>query len=480
MRVDVEPLSLDDIGRLCQLVLAGEVDPVLTSLVHGLSGGLPLFVRELLLGAVAAGDVTKGPTGWAATARIRVPTRVTDLIGARLDALDPASREALELVALAEPMSVGWLDQLSSAPTLEDLERRELIVTRPTPHAQSLVWLGHPLSGDLLREAIPEGRRRRLVQRLVDVVQAEEPSGPADQVRIVRWRLEAVLPVDATALEVAAQHLLRSGDYRGAAELAGLAWKASCTVAAGLLVGRLLAAADQGREAEAVLAEAEAMAEGLDDATVAAIAVVRSDNLQTLGDDPGALAVARAARNGLTTERERQSLVAHTCYLEVSRGRADLASPLLESLLGSEDPATVVSAADVAEVLYTFDGRPQAAVDLAERSYPVHERLWAERVLLHQPQVHHVRRAYALIYLGRLDEAEELACELFTLFLDTGIPVGLPIASLLRGVVALEQGRLATADLWLARAAEYFVRHDRPARRRWALAPLLLVTARAG
>ena len=47
VRVDVG-VYLDDIRRLSQLVLAGEVDPVLTSLVHGLSGGLPLFVHELL------------------------------------------------------------------------------------------------------------------------------------------------------------------------------------------------------------------------------------------------------------------------------------------------------------------------------------------------------------------------------------------------------------------------------------------------
>jgi DNA-binding CsgD family transcriptional regulator len=479
VRIDVEPLSEADTGRLCQVVLVGEVDPVLTSLVHGLSGGLPLFVRELLVGAVAAGDVTRGPTGWTATSPFRVPARVTDLVGARLDALDPASREALELVALAEPIPLGWLDQMGAAGTLEDLERRGLVVTRSTQRAQPLVWLGHPLSGDLLREAIPQGRRRHLVQRLADVVQADAPSAGVDHVRIVRWRLDAGLAVDTAALEVAAQQLLRSGDYRGAAELAGMAWNASRTVVAGQLVGRLLAAADQGREAEAVLSAVEAMEVG-DDAAITALAIIRSDNLQTLGDDSGALDVARAALDRVTAERERRSLLAHVCYLEVSRGHAELALPLLEPLLDSDDPATVVTAANVAELAYTFDARPQAAAELAERSYPVHDQLWAERVLLHEPQVHLVRRGYALIYLGRLDEADEAAAELFRFFLDTGIPVGLPIAALLRGVVALEQGRLATADLWLTRSAEYFVRHDRAARRRWALAPLLLVAARRG
>lgn len=480
VRIDVEPLSADDTERLCRVVLGGDVDPVLASVVHGMAGGLPLFVRELLVGAMAAGDVTRGPTGWAATAPFRVPVRVTDLVGARLDDLGSASREALELVAFAEPIRLDWLSQMGGAETLEDLERRGLVVTRTTARAQPLVWLGHPLSGELLREAIPPARRRRLVQRLVDVVAGDSPADSGDLVRVVRWRLDAGLTVETTELERAAQELLRSGDYRGAAELAGLAWDGSRTVAAGKLVGRLLAAADQGHEAEAVLAAVEAIADGEDDASVAEITVIRSDNLQTLGNDPAALAVARAGLDRIALERARTPLIAHLGYLEVSRGHAELALPLVEPLLHADDPATMVMAANVAALVYAFDGRPQTAAELAERAYEVHEQLWAEHVGSHEPQVHLVRRAYALVYLGRLEDADAQARDLFTFFLDTGIPVGLPIAALLRGVVALERGRLTTADLWLTRAAEYFVRHDRSARRRWALAPLLLVAARRG
>jgi DNA-binding CsgD family transcriptional regulator/tetratricopeptide (TPR) repeat protein len=478
LRLELLPLSADDTTALCQAVLGGDVDPVLASTVHGLSGGLPLFVRELLIGAVAAGDVVSGSTGWTAAGPFRVPPRVTDLVAARLDALGPASRDALEMVALAEPMPLGWLDDVADTDVIDDLERRGFIVTQAEQGSPARAWLAHPLAGELLRDAIPAHRRRRHALRLAGLVGGSPGSSPADVVRVARWRLDAGLPADSDALLIAAQELLRVGDYRGAAELAGEAWASARTVPAGHLLGRLLAAADRGPDAEAILADAAEIATELEDR--AAIAITRSENLLTLGDDEGALALARGAIDDAVAGARRDELVAHLGFLELTRGRADRAIPLLEPLLSSDDPATVVATANAAGMVFAFDGRPQTAVELAERAYAIHKRLWAERILSHEPEVHLVRRVYGLVHLGRLHEAEEATRSLFSTFLDAGIPVGLPIASLLQGMVALEQGRLAAADLWFTRSAEYFVRHDRGARRRWALAPLLLVSARRG
>lgn len=477
LRLELRPLSPEHTTDLCREVLKGEVDPVLASTVHGLSGGLPLFVRELLVGGVASGDVVSGPTGWAAASRFRVPARVTDLVGARLDALDAAARDALEVVALAEPMPVGWLDELVEPDVIDGLERRGLVMTRAEPGAPACAWLSHPLTAELLREAMPASRRRRHALRLTRLTGRVPGSGAVDVVRVARWRLEAGLQADPSELLVAAEGLLRVGDHGGAADLAGEAWAAEQTVAGGRLLGWLLAAADRGAEAEQILAEVAALATADEDR--AAIAMARSDNLLSQGEEVAALRIAQAAVDA-AAGAPRDELIAHLGFLELTRGRAERAMPLVEPLLSSGDPATIVAAANVAALGYAFDGRPQSGVDVAERAHAIHERLWAERIVTHEPQVHLVRRVYGLVYLGRLREADEAAEGLFVLFLESGIPGGLPMASLLRGMVALERGHLATADLWFTRSAEYFVRHDRAPRRRWALAPLLLVAARRG
>jgi hypothetical protein len=116
-RVDPTELSPEQVEVLLQAALGR---PLARRTLHELSaasGGNVLYLRELVLGALAAGNLTEDGEIWhLVDDRLPGTARLTEMIGARLAAADPAGRPVLELLALCEPLPLTYAEAPDTPP----------------------------------------------------------------------------------------------------------------------------------------------------------------------------------------------------------------------------------------------------------------------------------------------------------------------------------------------------------------------------
>src|SRR5690606_23413139 len=115
----VGELGDDDVVAMAEGLLGEPVPPGVGDELVRLTGGNPLFVSSL-----ARAMKESGPTGESidVSSATAAPTLV-DFVSARLAVLDPATRDALAVVALGEPIGLQVLERLTDGQSLVELER---------------------------------------------------------------------------------------------------------------------------------------------------------------------------------------------------------------------------------------------------------------------------------------------------------------------------------------------------------------------
>ena len=190
MGLDLQPLSPVEVAKLLEAALpGGMVTARLARWVAERSAGNPLYCRELVLAALAAGSIGRDGGLWQQAGPPVLSTRLTELLHERLGVLADAEREALELVVLAEPVELDLLERLAGPRLLATLEQRRLIAVDGT--APLRVRLGHPLYGDVIRQDLGEVRRRQLGQVLADALEERGDADPRSLLRVAIWRLDS-------------------------------------------------------------------------------------------------------------------------------------------------------------------------------------------------------------------------------------------------------------------------------------------------
>ncbi len=206
--VPVEPLTLPDVEELCTALLGGPVGAGLVHTVEYLTRGNPLFVRLFVRDGVARGFITETAGVWqAARALPPLGAHLADLVQAALAPLDPAQREAMELLAVGGPLPGEQARQLIRHTVLRRLLGGAWIRTAD----DGALTVEHPLHAEALRASIPTARRVMLQRRVLATVSA--PPRDLDEVhhRAV-LALEAGAPLDDDILLAAAISANRSSD----------------------------------------------------------------------------------------------------------------------------------------------------------------------------------------------------------------------------------------------------------------------------
>jgi hypothetical protein len=213
-RIDLSPLDATACDQLVTAVLGGAVDGGSLQALWRASEGNPLVLRELLIGAREADRLESVGGVWRLRGAPAPSARLLELIQARLGGLDSTHRQALELIALGEPVPVAVLEACVGLTPLAALEESGLIRVTETRHRAD-VTLVHPLHGEVLRDAMPPLRGRMLRRQLADTTEATGARRREDLMRIAMWRIESGSPGDPAMLTSAAREALSSTQAEG-------------------------------------------------------------------------------------------------------------------------------------------------------------------------------------------------------------------------------------------------------------------------
>ena len=274
-QLPLEPLGDEAVHALASSVAGAPLAPVAVARLQRLAAGNPLFVEELTRDACARGMLREDRDGLLRFTRAPEPsTELVSLVRARFDRLDDLARDALELIALAQPVSLTVTARWAPMPLLEELVRAGL-VTVDRLATPAMVAMAHPLLTEVLLGTLTEHRHREHGRRLVEFLRGEETSDP---VAVARWHLDSGADREADLLLEGARAALRRFDAGQAAMLARAAEVAGGGPEATLVLGEALAAGTPtAEEAEDVLATLEA--EARDEDLLVRAATARARNL---------------------------------------------------------------------------------------------------------------------------------------------------------------------------------------------------------
>jgi len=453
-RIEVSPLTVADVAMLAADVLGGPVDGTTVHTLRTTSEGNVLFLRELILSAVASGSLTDVRGMWRLQGSLSASPRLTELVRMRLGTLDEAERHALEVVSVGEPVTFATIDALTDRSCIERLEARALVDIEADGNAGQ-VRMAHPLYGEVLRAELPSGRYQRICRLLADAVEGADVRelSAEDALRVGVWRLESGDTEHEHLLMTAARQAAFAFDFPLARRLAAAAWEAGAGIEAGHLLGNMLDTLGEHDDAEEVLRAVESDARN--DEERVQISEARVGNLfrglgRTKEAEEVTLAAERAVRDpDLRAELTAQRAV-HAVFAADMTEALALSEPLLDE---TRHPGrVVVKAALAAGTALALAGRTADAIRVADRAFELRIEL-GNQVQMAGPGVYLVARALALTEAGRLEEAKATAEAGYDGAVESQVLEGQGWFTVMLGRTCLLQGRVETAVRWLREAA---------------------------
>ncbi len=200
--VQLEPLEPADAHRLIGGLLDTTTDPGqrLAERLIEKAGGNPLFAEELVASLVDEGHLEPGETGLVARDapdRIHLPDTLSALLGARIDRLAAAPRQALEGGAVeGEVFHRGAAMALADTPSSMALALRELTAKRWVNPARSdfvdeaAFRFRHLLVRDAAYGSIPKRRRAALHRLFAEWLAARVGARETEFEEILGYHLE--------------------------------------------------------------------------------------------------------------------------------------------------------------------------------------------------------------------------------------------------------------------------------------------------
>jgi len=259
--LDLPGLEEPETARLATLVAEAAVEADASRRIHMRTAGNPLFVGETVRAFLEAGTMERrgGRVSMADDAATAVPVTLRAVLGARIDALEPDARAALEVAAVVgvwfRPDLVDELLALDGSAVGEATWARlaaSALVVSGDPEGDG--WrFAHDLIHDAAYAGMLASRRRQLHERVADHLESRPGSAAPGHIgmhRAAAGDVERALPLLREAAG-SAMALGAAGEaarlWRRAAELGGPYDSAG--------------AAEDDRQAELALAAARALRE---------------------------------------------------------------------------------------------------------------------------------------------------------------------------------------------------------------------------
>lgn len=474
-RMAVEPLGEAAVVALVAAALDGPLDGSTGRALAETSTGNVLFLRELVEGSLASGSLEQRAGLWRLTGPLVATSLLDDLVAARVAPLAGPTREALELVALAEPIAVDLLGRVGRLEAVEELEREGLVQVRADGNRLA-ASLAHPLYGELVRSRMPAITRLRLSRLLADAVDALGAHlGVGDELRAAVWRLDSGQPGDPARTLAAARLAFDAGDTELCGRLAVASFAAGGGTEAAVLGSWCL---DESGEAEAGGELLERAAEATDDEREVAFLQVRRAEQRWWHerDQPAAWRhLEGIAQRGQLAAR---FAAAQSAVFQALMGRPDEAIAV-EGLVGDPDPWVDANAALACELAHMQGGRPEQGAALCAEAF-VRASSAPDGSTNGDPGVHVAIRTFNLVAGGQLAEADDLARLVYDVALARPGRQARAWGAMLRAEVATARGQLVDAQRWYIEAEVGWADGDLPGPARWCAIGAALATAYQG
>ncbi|MCU1548164.1 MAG: hypothetical protein JWO29_1115 [Arthrobacter sp.] len=193
-RHDLRPLTLAQTTEMLERELGSQVLPSVAEILWELSGGNPLLLSGLLDDARKDGTLLQSNGVWLFTRPLNSHgDRLTDVVRRQLLRRSPEERLALNLVALAEPVSRQLVETVVGEEVVEALIEHELIRVTASPRPELRLW--HAVYGDTLRNLISPARSLQLRHSLLRLMD-REPTSAEGLLRQVSWSMECGAEVE--------------------------------------------------------------------------------------------------------------------------------------------------------------------------------------------------------------------------------------------------------------------------------------------
>jgi ATP/maltotriose-dependent transcriptional regulator MalT len=440
-RLELQPLSETETAQLLEAALGGPVESATARRLWSITGGNPLYLRQLVDGEREADRIGRTAGVWRWVGEPRLSLGLSELVSERIGALSDAEREVVDVLAFGEPLGVALLRRLTDPAAVEQAEARG-VVQVSSDGRRWQARLAHPLYGEVQRARCGRVRARRLRGRIAAAIADTGARREEDVLRRAVLAVDSDLSPDPEALTAAAHRAAALVDLRLAERLARAAVAAGAGFEAGLVAAYTVTWLGRGEEAERMLAALTASVRTDEQRT--RVVVPRAANMfWALGRVEEADEVLLAADAVIVDRAARTELEAVRCAIFVQLGRTTEAATAAERVLASPHATdrAVTWAALAGCVAMGLAGRCDGLGRVATRGWQSGARSFETSYLrfgLCDAEITALRLA------GRLDDADARAAALVVRGQDDAPPAG-PLRRLMQAAVALDRGRLAAA-----------------------------------
>jgi ATP/maltotriose-dependent transcriptional regulator MalT len=475
-RLDVQPLSRSEVDELVSRLLGGDVEQRTLERLWRFTEGNVLFLRELVLDALASGDLCIEEVVWRWRGAPGAGPRLREVIAARLGHLEGRVKELVHVLAIAEVLGLASLEAWVGRDAVAEAEAGGLIRVERDGRRRP-VRLAHPLYGEVVRSRLPEVVHLEITRRLAHELAAHGARRRGDVLRLGAWYLETGDTSRPDVLTAAADRA-RPLDNPLSVRLGRAAFEAGGGFAAGLVLGWAL---NDGRDAPRAEAVARRLlAEAVSDAERLKAAQLLGDTLLFLGGRPDeAERVLIETQSALVDAARRAELQAQLSLLFLNTARTHEAVALGEEVLDQAEapPIARLMAATACVPASMVAGRTTAAFEGLARCdaiaranfdrYPVASDFLALRSLAFQ-------------ITGRVREAKAVAIEHVELARATANEEARASSAVTLGRALLLEGRIDAARRVLREAVLAGREHRAGDAFPWALALLAEADADGG
>jgi ABC-type transport system substrate-binding protein/class 3 adenylate cyclase len=214
VELDLRPLAAADAKLLAGGAAGADLPGEVTELLAARSGGNPFFLEEALRDLVERGVLRPVNAHWelaVAVEELTVPLLVQETLQARLDRLDPGTREVASVASVIGPtFGLPLLERMTDrerlAPALSELQRLDLVVEerrRPAPEYR----FRHGLVQEVAYASLVESRRRELHLAAGRALEELHADTPEEAYEILARHFS-----EAAESGKAVEYLLKAGD----------------------------------------------------------------------------------------------------------------------------------------------------------------------------------------------------------------------------------------------------------------------------